>query len=1321
MGKLLRLLGRMLGIALAALLLAAAVALWWVGQTTSFVRWALGQAATASGGAVEIGAVQGTLASGVRIASLRWHDAQHDVELRDLALAWRPERLLRRELRLTRVEIGTVSVRLAPSEEPFALPASLRLPMAVTLDALGIGRLEVAPAGMAPIELERVSLAVRYRTGTYRVRYLAAQSRRWGEASLRASLGDTAPYALELSAAAAPRIEGWSAMPPVKILADGTLENFALAAQALAPPGAAASSEGPVPAPVWLALDTRVRPLAAPGELLAPIQITLNGVEPAQLGVPTGLQARLSGSATVRIEAERIAGQLAVRNALAGAIDRRAIPLASLETGFAWSDGRLALEALRAALAGGGAAEGEATLDVERPLTLFGHAVPAARARLRIRDVDLSGIASRLQATRLSGTIRVEDTAFDLEVADASRRGIAAGVRARIEGERLQVERARLQTPAGTVSGSGRVELAAPYAVDVSGEFDRLDPAAALALQQALGGPPPPQWLSAQWLARLEGALSGRWAAKGQAWPDPALATRLVIERGVLDGQPLRLDWTGEVTPTRLAGVALALASGDLRIEARGSLGRADDRLRWRVQAGSLARVDAQLGGSVSAEGVLSGGWRAAPLGLAGDFTASRLRWQDRLRVGTATGHIELPNLEAGRIALRLDGTALQYGDRLVERLHAQVDGDMDGHRVQLELAGPQLAARASARGALARQPAWRWSGTIDALQADAPVSLRLEAPAQLTAQADVLVLGEAALSVDGGRVRIAALSLREGGVETRGEASALPVGRWAQRFAEDAGAGASVGARTGAAAGAAAGAGTGAADGARAIAEGAPAGLADLRLDGGWALAGESLRRASGRVTLRLTAEEISGGGDADVRIDEGRLDGRIDLRIPTLAFANRLIGPEWAIAGRLRFTGSVGGTLESPRLQGDLSGRDLALLQRALGWRLTGGTLDARFEGDRLELKALRLESGEGSVTMDGNLALEGMRGDFRLRAERLPVPFGPGQRVVVSGDSTLASRGGAFEWKGRLRADEGLIELRGGDAPHLPDDVVIVDGRSGAPPREGAAPRDDGLHVSADLTLDLGERLRVRGSGIDVLLAGSLNLQGTLPAAPRAYGTVSVRKGTYSAYGQKLEITRGQILFNGPLDNPVLDIVAMRRDQPVEAGVSLTGTVLTPRVRLVSQPDVPDSQKLSWLVLGVGLDDARSGGQIAALQAAAATLLGQSEGGGLTSELSSALGLDLLTVRSANGGAVFDPNFGATFPGQPGAPVVPAGDVGGNVIALGKRLGSRVFVTYEQGLRGVWNVLRVQYDITHRLSLRAQTGTDSAIDMLYLFSFD
>ena len=54
-------------------------------------------------------------------------------------------------------------------------------------------------------------------------------------------------------------------------------------------------------------------------------------------------------------------------------------------------------------------------------------------------------------------------------------------------------------------------------------------------------------------------------------------------------------------------------------------------------------------------------------------------------------------------------------------------------------------------------------------------------------------------------------------------------------------------------------------------------------------------------------------------------------------------------------------------------------------------------------------------------------------------------------------------------------------------------------------------------------------------------------------------------------------------------------------------------------------------------------------------------------------------------------------------------------------GKRLSSRVMVTYEQGLRGVWNLLRIQYDISRRLSVRAQTGSESALDLLYRFSFD
>src|SRR5690606_28105698 len=170
---------------------------------------------------------------------------------------------------------------------------------------------------------------------------------------------------------------------------------------------------------------------------------------------------------------------------------------------------------------------------------------------------------------------------------------------------------------------------------------------------------------------------------------------------------------------------------------------------------------------------------------------------------------------------------------------------------------------------------------------------------------------------------------------------------------------------------------------------------------------------------------------------------------------------------------------------------------------------------------------------------------------------------------------------------RVDEGLVELRGGEAPRLPDDVVIAGDEETRPApttsanEAAAAENAEGLRVAADLKLDLGEKLRVRGSGVDALLGGSLELRGTLPANPLAYGTVRVAKGTYSAYGQQLQITRGRVVFDGPIDNPVLDIVAMRLGRPVEAGVAVTVTVLSPRLRPGACHDVPDTVQLAWLL--------------------------------------------------------------------------------------------------------------------------------------------
>ena len=262
-----------------------------------------------------------------------------------------------------------------------------------------------------------------------------------------------------------------------------------------------------------------------------------------------------------------------------------------------------------------------------------------------------------------------------------------------------------------------------------------------------------------------------------------------------------------------------------------------------------------------------------------------------------------------------------------------------------------------------------------------------------------------------------------------------------------------------------------------------------------------------------------------------------------------------------------------------------------------------------------------------------------------------------------------------------------------------------------------------VGAELTIALGQALRVRGGGVDARLGGELTLTGVLPAAPRVRGQVDVRDGTFSAYGRRLEISRGAIRFAGELDNPVLDILAMRRDQQVEAGVSVTGSALAPRLRLVSEPDLPDAQKLSWLVLGTGLDDVSNAGQARALSEAALALLGRSDEG-LMASLTQRLGIDAVSL-GATGSNPADrlgtARLGPPMAGAAGSSGAAAGAMRQEVVTVSKRLSSRLTLSYERGLSGLWNLVRLQYDISKRLSLRAQSGSENALDLLYFWWFD
>ena len=227
-------------------------------------------------------------------------------------------------------------------------------------------------------------------------------------------------------------------------------------------------------------------------------------------------------------------------------------------------------------------------------------------------------------------------------------------------------------------------------------------------------------------------------------------------------------------------------------------------------------------------------------------------------------------------------------------------------------------------------------------------------------------------------------------------------------------------------------------------------------------------------------------------------------------------------------------------------------------------------------------------------------------------------------------------------------------------LSDDVIVLGrGKAGLPIKE-AKPA---MPLTVDIEADLGDSFRLRGMGADAELAGIVRIRASGGRAPRVNGTIRVVNGTYAAYGQKLSIERGVLTFNGPYDNPALNILAVRKrpdgeqltETNVEAGVEVRGTALAPAAKLVSTPSVPDSEKLSWLVLGHGMEGT-SGNEAGVLSAAAGALLG-GKGGGFQSRLANSLGVDELGLSQAKG-------------------------LESTVVTVGKRISARAYLSFEQG---------------------------------------
>ena len=489
-------------------------------------------------------------------------------------------------------------------------------------------------------------------------------------------------------------------------------------------------------------------------------------------------------------------------------------------------------------------------------------------------------------------------------------------------------------------------------------------------------------------------------------------------------------------------------------------------------------------------------------------------------------------------------------------------------------------------------------------------------------------------------------------------------------------------------------------------------------RLDARINLATDKMGLINGTGTAVLLVD-AKGGMALDPRQP---LRAKLDADIADLAWVGLFVGDSMEVGGTLKANLEAQGTLAGKwSASGNIRGDKLRVVRIDDGVRLIDGTLSARLDGDRVVLESLRFpaslrvmpaewrtkewittnpEAKGGYAEAKGQWNFIDGGGDIRLTLHRFPALQRSDRYAMVSGVIDVKAAMPRIDIVGDLKADAGWfsLEILQG-VPSLDDDVKVR--RPGDDPGTVSTP----LQTSMNLKFDMGPRFYITGMGLDAGLLGSIQIllqDGRLTGV----GALRTRGGGIEAYGQKLRLSRGTLTFQGRLDNPLLDIEALRTGEQVEAGVKVVGTAQRPRIDLVSYPDVSDVEKLSWLLLGRGPDE--SGGDAALLMSVGTALLGGGQ------PFYKQFGLDDVSIKTGNIGS-----SGSILPDR-----TVAGDVNRDsdsqlatqFLVASKTFANGITLSVEQALSGTDTVGRASYRLARGLSVDLKGGAVNGIALVY-----
>jgi translocation and assembly module TamB len=328
----------------------------------------------------------------------------------------------------------------------------------------------------------------------------------------------------------------------------------------------------------------------------------------------------------------------------------------------------------------------------------------------------------------------------------------------------------------------------------------------------------------------------------------------------------------------------------------------------------------------------------------------------------------------------------------------------------------------------------------------------------------------------------------------------------------------------------------------------------------------------------------------------------------------------------------------------------------------------------------------AGDGNLNVGGRFAwLEGVsHGNLQIRGENLLVADLPEYRVVASPDLNFAIDGRNLNATGTVTIPSARVQpadLSG--SVQVSEDARYV----GEHPAEAAGR----YVVNSDIRINMGDDVRVDSFGLQGRIVGGVSTAIRTGETPVGRGELSVAEGRYEAYGQKLEISRGKLLFEAsPLSDPALDIEARRKVETVTVGLNVRGTLQQPRLSFFSEPSMAQTQIVSYLLVGKSIDNMQ--GTDAATVSSARDAIAMQGGGLLASQIGRRIGLEEVGVESS---------------------IDSAGETNQQLV-LGKFLSPRLFISYGISLTESINTLKLRYTISDRWVLKTEAGENQSADI-------